>query len=294
MKGIVLAGGTGTRLWPITNNVSKQLLPVYDKPMIYYPISTLMLAGIREILIITTPQDQALFQDLLGDGSKLGISFKYAVQNEPKGLAQALTIGANFLSNNSCLLILGDNIFHGVGLGSHLKASLPKSGAHIFTYSVNDPSQYGILTSLPNGKAITIVEKPRNSDSKSAITGLYFFDSKASELSLQIKPSSRGELEITSLLEMYLKANELTYTPLSRGTAWLDTGSPAALNDASQYIRVLEERTGLKIGCLEEIALNFGWIDKEYLLKSLPENNHNSYVKYLREITGDNELDHQR
>jgi glucose-1-phosphate thymidylyltransferase len=228
MKGIVLAGGTGSRLWPITHTVSKQLLPIYDKPMIYYPISTLMLAGIREILIITTPQDQALFQDLLGNGSRFGVSFEYAVQDKPKGLAQALSIGAGFLANDSCLLILGDNIFHGVGLGAHLKASLPKSGAHIFTYSVSDPSQYGILTTLSNGEAVEIVEKPQYSNSKLAITGLYFLDSRASEFALKVQPSSRGELEITSLLAMYLSENELTYTPLSRGTAWLDTGSPSS------------------------------------------------------------------
>jgi glucose-1-phosphate thymidylyltransferase len=284
MKGIVLAGGTGSRLWPITHTVSKQLLPIYDKPMIYYPISTLMLAGIREILIITTPQDQALFQDLLGNGSRFGVSFEYAVQDKPKGLAQALSIGAGFLANDSCLLILGDNIFHGVGLGAHLKASLPKSGAHIFTYSVSDPSQYGILTTLSNGEAVEIVEKPQYSNSKLAITGLYFLDSRASEFALKVQPSSRGELEITSLLAMYLSENELTYTPLSRGTAWLDTGSPSALNDASQYIRVIEERTGLKIACLEEIAFKSGWISKDYLLESLPKNDTNSYIKYLKDV----------
>jgi glucose-1-phosphate thymidylyltransferase len=265
MKGIVLAGGTGSRLWPITKGVSKQLLPVYDKPMIYYPISTLMLAGVREILIITTPLDQESFRSVLGDGSDFGVSFTYATQPRPDGLAQALIIGKRFLTGEDCLLILGDNIFHGAGLGQELKRSLPSAGAHIFTYEVANPNQYGILTLDDQGIPIGVDEKPVESLSNLAITGLYYFDHYACEIAKSVKPSSRGEVEITSVIESYLKAGTLTVTHLSRGTAWLDTGNPNAMHDAATYIRVIEERTGLKIACLEEIAFRNGWINRDEL-----------------------------
>jgi glucose-1-phosphate thymidylyltransferase len=281
MKGIVLAGGTGSRLWPITKVVSKQLLPVYDKPMIYYPISTLMLAGIREILIITTPHDLKAFQDLLGDGSKIGVSFSYAIQPSPDGLAQALIIGEDFLDGDTCLLILGDNIFHGAGLGHELARSLPSSGAHIFTYIVSNPSEYGVLEIDKDSNPVSITEKPKNFISNLAVTGLYFFDSQAPINAKNIKPSPRGELEITSLIDCYLKAKSLTYTALTRGTAWLDTGNPNSLNDAANYIRIIEERTGLKIGCLEEVALNNSWIDHDKLAQIAVELGNNSYSKYL-------------
>ena len=281
MKGIVLAGGTGSRLWPITKGVSKQLLPVYDKPMIYYPISTLMLAGIQEILIITTPHDLKAFQDLLGDGSKIGVSFSYAIQPSPDGLAQALIIGEDFLDGDSCLLILGDNIFHGAGLGHELARSLPSSGAHIFTYIVSNPSEYGVLEVDKDSNPVSITEKPKNFVSNLAVTGLYFFDSQGPKNAKNIKPSPRGELEITSLIDCYLKAKSLTYTALTRGTAWLDTGNPNSLNDAANYIRIIEERTGLKIGCLEEVALNNSWINHENLAQIAVELGNNSYSKYL-------------
>jgi len=283
MKGIVLAGGTGSRLWPITRSVSKQLLPIYDKPMIYYPISTLMLAGIREILIITTPHDQSQFKELLGDGSDLGVSFEYATQPEPKGLAQAFTIGEEFLSGESCLMILGDNIFHGAGLGRDLVRELPSTGAHIFTYEVSNPSDYGVLEINSDGDIITITEKPRNYISNLAVTGLYFFDSKVSEIAHSVKPSLRGEMEITSLLDHYLQSSQLTFTALSRGTAWLDTGKPDSLSDASAYVRIIEERTGLKIGCIEEIAFQNGWISSDMLLKS-SKRYPNSYGEYLNSL----------
>lgn len=282
MKGIVLAGGTGTRLWPITRSISKQLLPVYDKPMIYYPISTLMLAGIREILIITTPHDQSQFKELLGDGSELGISFQYAMQSYPKGLAQAFTIGEEFLAGESCLMILGDNIFHGAGLGRDLIREIPTSGAHIFTYAVSNPSDYGILEISKEGKPISITEKPTILISNFAVTGLYFFDGEVSDIAKNVKPSSRGELEITSIIDHYLKRDNLTFTHLSRGAAWLDTGNPNSLNDAANYVRVIEERTGLKIGCIEEIALTNGWITKSDLKKW--EKQTNSYAAYLNSL----------
>jgi glucose-1-phosphate thymidylyltransferase len=282
MKGIVLAGGTGSRLWPITRSVSKQLLPVYDKPMIYYPISTLMLAGIREILIITTPHDQSQFKELLGDGSDLGVSFQYAQQPEPKGLAQAFTIGEDFLAGDSCLMILGDNIFQGTGLGRDLIRLIPKSGAHIFTYEVRNPSDYGVLIKDSKGLPMLVVEKPERFVSNLAVTGLYFFDSNVVNYARSIKPSNRGELEITSIIQMYIDDKKLTFTELSRGSAWLDTGSAKNLNDASNFVRVIEERTGLKIGCLEEIALAQGWIKSEKLSQTHSMNN--EYSKYVRNL----------
>ena len=286
MKGIVLAGGTGSRLWPITRSISKQLLPVYDKPMIYYPISTLMLAGIREFLIITTPHDQAQFIELLGDGSELGVSFQYATQPEPKGLAQAFTIGEEFLAGNSCLMILGDNIFHGAGLGRNLIHELPDSGAHIFTYEVSNPSDYGILEVSKEGVPISVTEKPSDYISNLAVTGIYFFDGAVSSIAKNVKPSKRGELEITSVLEHYLKAGALTFSRLSRGSVWLDTGNLDNLNDASAYVRIIEDRTGLKIACLEEIAFNQGWISVVQLKSRIEQYKKNSYAKYLQSLLG--------
>jgi glucose-1-phosphate thymidylyltransferase len=270
----------------MTRSISKQLLPVYDKPMIYYPISTLMLAGIREILIITTPHDQSQFKELLGDGSELGVSFKYAMQPEPKGLAQAFTIGKEFLSGESCLMILGDNIFHGSGLGRDLVGELPSKGAHIFTYEVSNPSDYGVLEVNSVGKIISITEKPKNYISNLAVTGLYFFDGNVSQIAQTVKPSLRGEMEITSLIDHYLQSSHLTFTALSRGTAWLDTGKPDALSDASAYVRIIEERTGLKIGCIEEIAFQNGWISDEALAESA-KRYPNSYGKYLNSFLKD-------
>lgn len=284
MKGIVLAGGTGSRLWPITRSISKQLLPVYDKPMIYYPISTLMLAGIREILIITTPHDQSQFQELLGDGSELGISFQFTTQPEPKGLAQAFTIGEKFLAGDSCLMILGDNIFHGAGLGRDIIRELPTSGAHIFTYEVSNPSDYGILEVGSEGKPISITEKPTKFISNLAVTGVYFFDGTVSEVANNVLPSKRGELEITSVIDHYLKSGSLTFTRLSRGSAWLDTGNPDSLNDAAAYVKIIEDRTGLKIACLEEIAFNQGWIDKDKLQNTISRLGKNSYARYLEKL----------
>ena len=284
MKGIVLAGGTGSRLWPMTKSVSKQLLPLYDKPLICYPISNLILAGIRDILIITTPKDSVAFQDLLGDGSTLGVTFKYAIQPKPEGLAQALIIARDFLMEESCLMILGDNVFHGVGLGHQLRNSLPKQGSHIFTYEVSDPTQYGILTIDESGVPVGVIEKPQTSTSTLAITGLYFFDNKVSEIASNVVPSSRGELEITSVIDFYLHEKMLTFTKLSRGTVWLDTGNPKSMHDAATYVRVLEERTGLKIACLEEIAFNEGLISEEGL-KLLADNYGSSqYGIYLRSL----------
>ena len=284
MKGIILAGGTGSRLWPITKSVSKQLLPVYDKPMIYYPISTLMLAGIKEILLISTPHDKEAFESLLGNGSAFGINIQYAIQPKPEGLAQAFIIGENFLGQDSCMMILGDNIFHGAGLGNELSKSLPSTGAHIFTYEVANPSDYGVLEIDDLSSPISITEKPKEFISNLAVTGLYFFDSKVSSLAKEVKPSSRGELEITSLIDAYLRAGALTYTKLSRGTAWLDTGNPDSLHDAASYIRIIEERTGLKIACLEEIAWHKGWIDREILESQIQINIKNSYGKYLEKV----------
>jgi glucose-1-phosphate thymidylyltransferase len=284
MKGIILAGGTGSRLWPITKSVSKQLLPVYDKPMIYYPIATLMLAGIKEILLITTPHDKESFESLLGDGAGFGINIQYAVQPKPEGLAQAFIIGEDFLGQDSCMMVLGDNIFHGVGLGNELANSLPSTGAHIFTYEVANPSEYGVLEIDNLNTPISITEKPKEFISNLAVTGLYFFDSKVSAFAKAVKPSKRGELEITSLIEAYLKAGTLTYTKLSRGTAWLDTGNPDSLHDAASYIRIIEDRTGLKIACLEEIALKNGWISRDHIVAQINHYRENDYAKYLKKL----------
>lgn len=284
MKGIILAGGTGSRLWPITKSISKQLLPVYDKPMIYYPLSTLMLAGVNEVLIITTPNDREAFEDLLGDGDAFGIKIQFAVQPKPEGLAQAFIIGEEFLGGDTCLMILGDNIFHGAGLGHELSLSLPKSGAHIFTYEVANPSEYGVLEIDSFNKPISITEKPKNYISNLAVTGLYFFDSEVSRIAKAVVPSDRGELEITSVIAEYLRNRTLTFTKLSRGTAWLDTGNPGSLHDAASYVRIIEERTGLKIACPEEIAWHSGWINNEQLEKRSLEYKTNDYGKYLQKL----------
>jgi len=284
MKGIVLAGGTGSRLWPITRSISKQLLPVYDKPMIYYPISTLMLARIREILIITTPHDQSQFKELLGDGSELGVSFQYATQPEPKGLAQAFTIGEAFLAGESCLMILGDNIFHGAGLGRDIVRDLPRSGAHIFTYEVSNPSDYGILEIDKDGLPLSITEKPAQYISDLAVTGVYFFDGNVAEIAKNVQPSKRGEVEITSVIDHYLKAGSLTFTRLSRGSTWLDTGNPDSLHDAAAYVKIIEDRTGLKIACLEEISFNQGWMTTSQVEARIAQYKKNSYANYLAQF----------
>jgi glucose-1-phosphate thymidylyltransferase len=249
--------------------------------MIYYPISTLMLAGVRDILIITTPQDQTQFKALLGDGSQFGIEFSYEIQGEPKGLAQAFSIGRKFLNGNSCLMILGDNIFHGAGLGREISRVLPKSGAHVFTYEVSNPSEYGVLKLFPDGTPEFVIEKPTNFVSNLAITGLYFFDERVCEIADKVVPSQRGELEITSIISCYLEKRELGFTALSRGAAWLDTGNPNSLSDASTYVRVIEERTGLKVGCLEEIAWRNSWLDDSEVLKIAKQYGNNQYGKYL-------------
>jgi glucose-1-phosphate thymidylyltransferase len=260
MKGIVLAGGTGSRLFPITSVVSKQLLPVYDKPMIFYPISTLLLAGVRDILIITTPRDVDAFKDLLGDGSIYGVTFEYLVQPNPGGLAQAFILGEDFIGKESCAMILGDNIFHGVGLGNSLQESFQNTGARIFTYEVSNPSDYGVLTLDENNIPLSVEEKPKDSKSNLAITGLYFFDNRVVSIAKALTPSSRGELEITGVINRYLQLGDLKVTQLSRGTAWLDTGNFNSLHDASTYIRILQERQGLRIGDLIEIARSHLWI----------------------------------
>jgi glucose-1-phosphate thymidylyltransferase len=259
-------------------------MPIFDKPMIYYPLSTLMLAGIKEILIITTPLDQNLFQALLGDGTALGIKIQYEIQKNPDGLAQSLLIGEAFLNGDSCLLILGDNIFHGAGLGHELINTLPQEGCHIFTYEVANPQSYGVLTLDKNQLPLSIVEKPINPDSNLAVTGLYFFDKRASQFTREIKPSHRGELEITSLIENYLQRQELTFTKLTRGTAWLDTGNAKSMHDASTYVRVVEERTGLKIACIEEIAWRNKWINSKDLALLARNMKENEYAQYLERL----------
>ena len=261
MKGVILAGGNGTRLYPLTKVGSKQLLPIYDKPMIYYPMSTLMLAGIREILIITTPQDLFTFQKLLSDGHQFGINISYQVQVEPKGLAQGIQLAAEFIGAENFAFILGDNIFYGVGLGRELRKFQDKLGAHIFGYSVANPSEYGVVEFDSGGKITSLVEKPNNPKSNIAITGLYFFDNRAVEFASQLIPSNRGELEITDLNKKYLELGELNCTLLPRGTAWLDTGTFQGLHDASTFVRLMEERTGLRIGDPSDVARIQNWIN---------------------------------
>jgi glucose-1-phosphate thymidylyltransferase len=285
MKGIVLAGGTGSRLWPITKGVSKQLLPVYDKPLIHYPLGTFFLAGIKEILIITTPEDLSAFQRLLGDGSQYGASFEYATQEKPNGLAEAFIIGEKFIDGGNVSLILGDNIFHGVGLGRQLEEINTNEGATIFAYKVADPERYGVVEFAESGKVISIEEKPSKPKSNFAVPGLYFYDSQVTEVAKNIKPSKRGELEITSVNEFYLNAGQLTTKVLERGTTWLDTGTIQTLHAASAYVQIIEERQGSKISCLEEIAWQNGWISLKQLLSAAEEFGSNPYGNYLRSLT---------
>jgi glucose-1-phosphate thymidylyltransferase len=284
MRGIVLAGGTGSRLWPITKGVSKQLLPVYDKPLIHYPLGTLFLAGIKEILIITTPEDLASFQRLLGDGSQYGVSFEYATQDKPNGLAEAFIIGEQFIAGQSVSLILGDNIFHGVGLGKQLEEINTSDGATIFAYKVADPERYGVVEFASDGKVISIEEKPFEPKSNFAVPGLYFYDNQVVEIAKAVQPSPRGELEITAINDQYLKSGRLTTKVLERGTTWLDTGTIQTLHAASAYVQIIEERQGSKISCLEEIAWRNGWIDEEKLNQLALEYGTNPYGRYLSSL----------
>lgn len=282
MKGIILAGGSGTRLYPVTKVVSKQLMPIYDKPMIYYPLSTLLLAGIKEILIISTPHDSPLFQSLLGDGSELGIKLEYAVQPSPDGLAQAFIIGEKFIGSDSSCLILGDNIFYGHGMIENLvEATKIKNGASIFGYYVNDPERYGVVEFDEQGKVLGIEEKPLKPKSNYSIPGLYFYDNKVVEYAKNLKPSPRGELEITDLNKVYLEKAELSVNLLGRGIAWFDTGTHNSLLEASQFIEVIENRQGLKVGCLEEIVYRKKYISKNQLLKLAEPMKKNGYGQYL-------------
>ena len=282
MKGIVLAGGTGSRLWPVTWGVSKQLLPVYDKPLVHYPISTLMLTGIREILIITTPQDQGSFKRLLGDGSKYGVSFTFAVQENPEGLAQAFLIGEKFIGVEPSALILGDNIFYGSTLGTQLKQLREPRGAMIFAYRVKDPERYGVIEFNATGNVMSIEEKPLKPKSQYAVPGLYFYDNQVVDIAKSVKPSARGELEITAVNEEYLKAGKLQAKVLERGTAWLDTGTFDSLNSASAFIQIIEERQGQKVSCLEEVAWRNGWIPDSELAARADEYKSSPFATYLR------------
>jgi glucose-1-phosphate thymidylyltransferase len=281
VKGIVLAGGTGTRLWPITRGVSKQLLPVYDKPMVHYPIATLMNAGLREILIITTPEDQPAFVRLLGDGAELGVDFTYVVQERPDGLAQAFLLGEDFLAGDAAALVLGDNIFHGPGLGRKLRRLHDVDGGHVFAYRVANPTEYGVVEFDDAGVAISLEEKPASPRSNFAVPGLYFYGPDIVEVARTIKPSARGELEITAVNQHYLEQGRLTVSVLERGTAWLDTGTFRSLQDASEYVRVMEDRQGQKLGCLEEIAWRNGWIDDAALARLAEPLVKSGYGEYL-------------
>lgn len=288
MKGIVLAGGAGTRLYPSTISVSKQLLPIYDKPMIYHPISVLMLAGIKEILIISTPEDLPNFERLLKDGSQFGVKFSYKVQPSPDGLAQAFILGKDFIGNDNSALILGDNIFYGGGFSGILKNVVKRietnGGATVFGYPVKDPQRFGVVEFNDNGKVVSLEEKPQNPKSKYAVTGLYFYDNKAVEYAKSLKPSARGELEITDLNNIYLKNNSLNVELLGRGFAWLDTGTHHSLLQASQYVKTIEENQGIKIACLEEIAYRMGFLSAQTLLKNIEQYKNNEYYTYLRNL----------
>lgn len=288
MKGIILAGGSGTRLYPITMVTSKQLLPVYDKPMIYYPLSTLMLAGIQDILIISTPIDLPNFEELLGDGSNYGINLSYAIQPTPDGLAQAFIIGEDFIDGDSCAMVLGDNIFHGNGLAKHLREAVSKStnnkGATVFGYYVDEPQRFGVVEFDDEGKAISIEEKPKNPKSNYCVTGLYFYDDRVCDFAKKVKPSARGELEITDLNKMYLEDETLDVVTLGRGYAWLDTGTIDSLSEASEFVRVIENRQGIQIAALEEIAYINDWITKEKLIESAQMYGKSNYGEHLMKV----------
>lgn len=284
MKGIILAGGSGTRLYPITKGISKQIMPIYDKPMIYYPLGTLMSAGIRDILIITTLEDQEQFKRLLGDGKDLGISLTYAAQPSPDGLAHAFIIGEEFIGDDKVALILGDNIFYGESFGHSLKQCVDPDGGIIFAYEVSDPERYGVVEFDKDHHAVSVEEKPQHPKSNFAVVGLYFYDNDVIEIAKNIEPSERGELEITTINDEYLKKGGLKVQPMGRGSAWLDTGTFESMNDASEYIRVIEKRTGLKIGCIEEIAWREGFIDAEQLAKIAEPLIKSGYGEYLRRI----------
>jgi glucose-1-phosphate thymidylyltransferase len=289
MRGIILAGGSGTRLYPITRGISKQIMPVYDKPMIYYPLSTLMMAGIRQVLVITTSEDREQFEHLLGDGTELGIEISYAVQPRPEGLAQAFVIGAEFIGSESVALVLGDNIFYGAGLGRSLGQNRDVQGGRVFAYRVADPTAYGVVEFAPDGTVVSIEEKPTKPRSRYAVPGLYFYDNDVVEIAANLKPSDRGELEITGVNAEYLRRGALHVTVLGRGTAWLDTGTFASLMQAAAFVQVVEERQGIKVGCIEEVAFQEGYIDEEQLRALAEPLLKSGYGEYLLDLLNDPE-----